>query len=291
MATSFEIRDLEGPFGAEILGWDATSQPAEDTTHAWHAALDGHQLLVFRDLELDAEGHVALAATLGPPLIENDSGRAYQFVSNTHEEGILGDERFAFHSDHAFMEDPIEIISLYGLEIPKAGSQTRFVNCALAAKKMPASLQESVSGRSARHIIDPAAESGAVAFRGPRRKDSLPHAYHPILWDGARRKAPVLYVSEQQTDLVEGLDGEESDALIEKLFAHLYSGDFTYVHEWREGDLVVWDNRALQHARDAIPNAARRNLRRVSVGGTAVHEYFRKHTKWGLEEFSSAEKG
>lgn len=288
MPKSLELRPLRGPFGAEIIGWDVTTPVSQATPLNWHAALDQHQLLVFRDVELDADQQVELLGTLGAPLIENDSGRAYQFVSNTREDGILGDERFAFHSDHAFMEDPIEIISLYGLEIPEAGSQTRFVNGALAANTMPDALRDSVSARSARHIIDPGAESGSIAIHGPRRTDSLPHAYHPILWDGARTDSPILYVSEQQTDLVQGLEEAESDALIEALFDHLYRGDFTYVHEWREGDLVVWDNRALQHARDAIEKDARRNLRRVSVGGTPVHEYFRRHTKWGLEEFGSA---
>ena len=93
----------------------------------------------------------------------------------------------------------------------------------------------------------------------------------------------MLYVSEQQTDLVEGLEEEESAALVEALFAHLYSDAFTVVHEWREGDLVVWDNRALQHARDAVPAGVSRNLRRVSVGGTSVFEYFRDVVGWDFE--------
>ena len=122
MPDPFEIRPLAGAFGAEILHFDAARSGDPEAARTWHDALDRHQLLVFRGVAFDAEAQLALTTTLGTPLLENESGRAWQFVSNTHEEGILGDERFAFHSDHAFMEDPIEIISLYGLEIPAASS-------------------------------------------------------------------------------------------------------------------------------------------------------------------------
>jgi len=283
MAVHLEIRPLREAFGAEILGFDASRSGDAKTAGIWHEALDRHQLLVFRDVDLGAEAQLALAQTLGSPLLENESGRAWQFVSNSHSEGILGDERFAFHSDHAFMEDPIEVISLYGLEIPTAGTSTRFVNGLIGARTLPPDLLARVTGRRARHIIDPGAESGRVPVRGPRLPDDLPHAWHPILWPGGRSADAILYVNEQQTDRVEGLAEDESRTLIEDLFAHLYREVHTYTHAWRAGDLVLWDNRALQHARDAIPLGASRNLRRISVGGTPVYEYFRRHEKWGLD--------
>ena len=74
---------------------------------------------------------------------------------------------------------------------------------------------------------------------------------------------------------VESLDDTEGAALLEDLFAHLYSPPLVYVHEWRAGDLVIWDNRALQHARDALGREATRTLRRVAVGGSSVFEFFR----------------
>ena len=281
MATPMNLRPLPGPFGAELLGADADALLAPANVARWHDALAERQLVVVRDLALSAEEQVALLATLGEPLVENPSGRPYQFVSKTHEEGILGDERFAFHSDHAFMDDPIEVIALYALEVPAQGTSTRFVNAVAAARELTSPLRERVGKRCARHSIDPEGRHADIPVRGPRRPDALPHAWHPILWQGARCEDPVLYVSEQQTDLVEGLEDAESVALIEALFAHLYGGGFTYEHAWREGDLVVWDNRALQHARDAVPPGASRNLRRVSVGGTSVFEYFRDAVGWG----------
>ena len=285
MTSTLAIERLSDAFAAEVRGATVDSILASTNLGAWHSALEQHQLLVFRDLDIDddPEAQVAIATTLGPPLIENDSGAAYQFVSNTREGGILGDEGFAFHSDHAFMEDPIEILSLYGLEIPAEGTQTRFVNSVLAADALPAELRMTASTYHARHIIDPSGETDVIPVRRPRLSDDLPHAYHPILHEGSRANRPALYVSQQQTDVVRELDDGPGRALIEALFVHLYDARFTYVHDWRAGDLVLWDNRALQHARDAIPEGLSRTLRRVSVGGTPVHEYFRRDAKWGLD--------
>ena len=276
MRQPLELRPLPGaPFGAEIAAAPLEELLAPKTAAVWHRELAEHQLLVFRGLSLEADEQVALAATLGEPLIENPAGRAYQFVSNHHEEGILGDERFAYHSDHAFMNEPIDVISLYGLDVPTEVTSTRFVNSVAAARALPPGLRAQLEGRSARHSIDPAGRHEDIAVRRPRRPADAIHAFHPILWPISRSEDPALYISEQQTDLIEHLEEDESASLIEQVFEHLYSGHFTYTHEWREGDLVVWDNRALQHARDALPSGSTRNLRRVSVGGTSVFEYFR----------------
>jgi taurine dioxygenase len=276
MGEPLEFRRLSEHTGAEVIGFDFDFDAPADAarTHAWHEALDTYQLLLFRGVEIDADRQVALVETLGPALIENDIGRAYQFVSNVHEEGILGDEAFAFHSDHAFMTDPIEVISLYGLEIPTSGTCTRFANGIAAARALPEDLRERIEGLRARHIIDPGAESGVVPVRGPRLPDDLPHAYHPILMPHVRSGEPILYLCEQQTDEIEGLEREESRELIEALFTHLYSPRFLLTHDWQPGDLLVWDNRALQHARDAVAPGTGRTLRRVSVGGTSVYEFF-----------------
>ena len=95
-----------------------------------------------------------------------------------------------------------------------------------AARDLPRDLRRRVEARSGRHIIDPAAASGDVALRGPTRPDHLPHAWHPVLWRGGRSGAPILYVSEQQSDRVETKSAQESRELLEALFAHLYSPRF-----------------------------------------------------------------
>jgi taurine dioxygenase len=283
MPPHFDLRPLDSPFGAEIVGFDQESARTPATNDAWHAALREHQLLVFREIELDSQAQVRLVGSLGDPLVENDSGRAYQHVSNVHEEGILGDDAFAFHVDHAFMPDPIEVISLYGLEIPEEGTETRFLSGIVAAEALPEALRNAIGDRRARHVIDPVGDTSTPAVHKKLDAAGLPHSHHPMLLDDPRSGRPILFVSEQQTDRVEGLEESEGRRLVEDLLLHLQNPDFVYRHEWRPGDLVVWNNLALQHARSAIPSGTKRTLRRVSIGGTAVHDYFRRIEKWGLD--------
>lgn len=74
----------------------------------------------------------------------------------------------------------------------------------------------------------------------------------------------LLYVSAMQTDSIVGLPEAESEELLARCWARLHASDNVYEHVWSPGDLLVWDNLALQHARDAVHG--RRTLRRVPVG-------------------------
>jgi taurine dioxygenase len=87
---------------------------------------------------------------------------------------------------------------------------------------------------------------------------------------------PALYASKSGTDRVLGMSEEESEALLATLFDHLYRASNLYEHRWRTGDLVVWDNRALQHRRAPIPAGMRRTLQRAACAepGTGIFDAF-----------------
>jgi taurine dioxygenase len=106
--------------------------------------------------------------------------------------------------------------------------------------------------------------------RGDRRyrltefDEGAARAEHPVLLQHPVTSADVLYVTAMQTDSIVGLPEDESEALLKRCWETLYAPDNVYEHEWQVGDLLVWDNIALQHARDAV--TGRRTLRRVPVG-------------------------
>jgi taurine dioxygenase len=82
----------------------------------------------------------------------------------------------------------------------------------------------------------------------------------------------VVLANEMHTDRVLGLDPDDSESLLEELFALLYAEDNRYVHEWRVGDLVLWDNVALHHGRPAFDSAEGRTLQRVALGNYTASE-------------------
>ena len=82
-----------------------------------------------------------------------------------------------------------------------------------------------------------------------------------------KTKRKALYVCRLITEWVEGMDRDESDALLDELFDHMEQEKFVYEHEWQVGDLLIWDNRCTLHARTAFDPAERRMLRRIAVEG------------------------
>lgn len=163
---------------------------------------------------------------------------------------------------------PVRGDLLYATEIPAEGTRTGFVGAQAAAADLPEQLRGRLEGRTARHAVDvtvPEREA-VVRVRKGRLDESYPHALRPALWPHRATGAEILAITQQQTDAIVGLDPDESTALIEEVFAHLYRPDHVYVHEWVAEQLVVWDNHALQHSRPEIGLEQARTLRRVCVG-------------------------
>jgi taurine dioxygenase len=260
---------LHPTFGAVVRGLDPTAPADAPSWDEWRAAFERHRLLVASLPGLTDEQQEAVVGALGPIAMEGiPEPRAVGWVSNVRPDGALQDTAASWHCDYFFFPEPYEAISLYGVDIPAAGTETRFVDGQAAAADLPADLRARLAGRTARHAVDvgvPEREA-VVRVRKGRLDESFPHALRPALWSHRTTGAEILAVTEQQTDAIMGLAPDESTALIEDLFAHLYRPDHVYVHQWAPGDLIVWDNHALQHSRAAVGLEEARTLRRVCVG-------------------------
>jgi taurine dioxygenase len=268
--TPLTLTPLNAAFGARVDDIDLRGDQPDDVWAALVAAFARHRLLVFPGQELDDEQHVAAVAHFGP--IAPERTGAVGFVSNHRPDGSLGSIAASWHIDYGFFPDPYEALSLYGLEIPAGGTETWFASAEAAARDLPPDLRARIDGRHARAVVDVtcAEKETVVRVRAGRLDETYPHQIRPVLWPHHRDGAPILGVWQQQTDAIIELDPDESTALIEDLYAHLYRADHIYVHRWAPGDLVLWDNHALQHARPdvgAVSDGARpRTLRRVCIG-------------------------
>ncbi len=230
------------------------------------------QLLLFRDQVLGEAEQLRAVGLFAPAIDESADAAGVNYVSNARSDGILREGVLIFHSDLAFTPHPLHAISLYAIEIPASGSATHFANAVAACRTLPAALRARAAGRSARHVFD------LVSQRSdrPYRLEETPNpvcAEHPVLWPHPDTGEEILYVSEMQTDRIGGLPGAESAALLAALLAHLYLPQHLYCHSWRPGDLIVWHNRALQHARAPFDERERRTLRRAVAGTGVVRAY------------------
>jgi alpha-ketoglutarate-dependent taurine dioxygenase len=267
MRDELEARDLTPTFGVEVSGLDPEVPLAPDVVDRLRQLLDDRSVLVFRDMDVDPEFQRYLMWTLiGEELPALAPGTRPSLVSNKEPGGGAPYGRLLFHSDAMWAERPEPILSLYGIEVEQPSVPTVFVSMVDAWRTLPAPLRERVEDLQARH-----GHEHYYPNRGgdddvlDARFDEPHSTVKPVGFVHPRTGRRTLYVSQQMTMGIVGLADEENEELLAKLFAHLYDDVATYRHEWRTGDLVVWDNIALQHARGTVDlEGPARTLRKVT---------------------------
>ena len=221
-------------------------------------------LLLLRGLELDLAEQNAVCSVFGPV-----SPPDHPFISNVREDGILGDFQLLFHHDIPYVPVPYLGGALYGLEVEAGTSPTRFASGYLAYERLAEPLRRRVEALNAIH----------VRSRLPDRRTRLadlhpgdPGAVHAVVGRHPVTGRAYLFVDEQMTGAVIGLPETEGDALLDELFSALYAEDAVYEHAWENGDLIVWDNRAVQHGRRALTTPGTRTLQRVNIATLSYFE-------------------
>lgn len=280
MATgTIAITRLAPLVGAEVSGIDL-SRPWDDAAGAAivRAWLE-HGVIVFRGQSLTEHEQVRVARLFGelierprPKEMRNESHRTEQdaydgytmLVSNIRENGkpigSLPDGEMHFHSDMCYVETPSRATLLYGIEVPQAGGDTMFASTIAAYEALDDATKNLLAGRNALQ---------GFLHGTTLRAANTPHkSYsHPAVRVIPETRRKALFVNRLMTFAVEGLPQDESDALLARLFDHIERPEFRYVHKWRPGDLVVWDNRTTVHARTDFAPTERRLLRRFATRG------------------------
>lgn len=267
------VTPLSPVIGAAVTGVDL-AQPLDD--EAFAEILDAflaHSVLVFPGQAIEDEDQVRFSARFGRlgkrkrRVARPEAGDvhpAVMLISNIRKDGVpigsLPDGEMMFHSDGAYSEEPYVATFLYAIEIPSVGGDTLFASLLAAADALPADLRRRVEGRLAVHRY----YAGTTDKASPAASLSG-EAMQPVLRRHEQNGREALFVSRLMTDRIEGMDRTESDALLEHLFEHTERPEFIYRHRWTPGDLVMWDNRACNHARTDFPGGERRLLRRTTV--------------------------
>ena len=266
---TFRTRPLHARFGVELLDVDAT-QPLD--AGAFRDLFFASKLVLIRGQELSPDHQLRLSSYVGP-VVDPPT-----FISNVEESGYHPEVELLYHSDFAFTPTPLIGISLYCIELATGASPTTFVDGISAAATLPDDLRAAVNGRSVMHLADTETRREDIRRRlvdvgGPDASlATFPRHTRPVLWEHPVTGELNLYVLEQQASHIDGLDENESEALLARLFAHLYAPGAIYTHEWQPGDLVIWDNIALQHGRRANPTSVRRSLRRTVISERSLAE-------------------
>jgi taurine dioxygenase len=262
---------LSEHLGAEVQGLDLREPLSAAQRGELRALMDAHALLVFRGQDLSPEDQVRVVNLFGPVADEYEEGRLYTELSN--KGGRLGEGALPFHSDLTYTPSPFLFISLYGEHLDGAAAPTEFVSLTHGYATLPAELKARIEGRSTTHMHQHVEGAEVIRtlpdFRPEPGKseyptlDQFPRWTWPVARTHPRTGKLMLCVNEMHSHIV-GPDREEADALLADLFNHLYASRNVYTHRWAEGDLVLWDNLAVQHGRRSFAGlGAVRTLRRV----------------------------
>lgn len=267
-----ETTKLAADFGVELLEIDLAGPISAGDRAEIRRLFDTEQLLLARRQSLTAEQFVDFVGGLGTLRRPNADGTRHAYISNARADGLTGGGRLRFHSDAAFFARPVWGLALHAEEISPSSPPTQFVSAMAAYERLPLSLRERVETLEAVHLQDLSVEDADRRWReadiDPDALAGFARAVHPAVLRDRPGLGPVLFVGELHTSHFVGLGFEESDALLEELFGYLYRPDAIFEHHWGVGDLIVWNNTALQHGRPAEEgDGAARTLRRAVLTG------------------------
>lgn len=284
---SYTVVPTGAALGAEVRGLDL--RDLDDAAFKQlHPIWLEHMLLLFRGQKLTADDLVTLVKRFGTPvtssnlhkrdLAERTANQMFSLppevtvVTNLKQDGkpvgILGDGELAWHADFTFSERPTAARMLLAVEIPPSKGHTYFINCYAAYDTLSDDLKRRISGKTIKqsNIVDTAMKlrPGASLEADIR---TFPGPSHPIISTHPETGRNILFLGRRHGSYVNGLSIEDSEALLNELWAHAIQPRFTYEHNWQVGDVVVWDNRATLHKRDAFDSTARRVLYAAQVEG------------------------
>ena len=276
---TLRVAKLAEALGAEISGVDLARPLSDEHFFRIREAWRDHMVLRFRGQSLSDPQLLAFSRRFGEldPPGPNPYGRPFlaehpemNVISNIREGGApiggLGDGEAIWHADMTYVEEPPMGAMLYALEVPPSGGDTYWANLNLAYETLPDELKRRIEGRRAVHdaTYNSAGErrKGYAEVADPRR---APGARHPLVRVHPETGRRCLFLGRRRNSHIEGLALEESEALLDRLWAHATQARFTFRQAWRVGDLVLWDNRCTLHRRDAFDPAARRLMHRTQI--------------------------
>ncbi|MBV7482032.1 TauD/TfdA family dioxygenase [Bordetella sp. BOR01] len=305
----FDVYPVNAAFGATLHIDDVTQLDERQTAELRRAWLKYHVVRI-RGQHLDDAAQVAFGRRFGElkitsplpnPLTRADLGKArpgitqaprderypqITIVSNVVDKdlalGGLGSGELSWHSDMCQFVKPPSATIVYGAEIPIGQGGTSFASMALAARHLAPEELASLSTLSVKQdeVMDSAGYPRA-GYAAVTDVTASPGRAQPLVTRHPETGAPVLFLGRRLYAHVPGLPVDESERLLDRLWAHATQARFVWTHDWKPGDIVIWDNRSVLHKREPFDPEARRMLRRVVVEGAEL-------VRFALEETAGA---
>jgi len=279
-----DIVPLGPGFAAELRGVTLADIANDDAAYAAaRAAFEDHSVLVFRAQEVTDDGQLAFSRRFGPPEVTKvgsiGTGTHFVILSTIGADGkvVPPDHRLAmrnkanqlWHTDSSFKAVPALTSVLSARIIPARGGETEFVSTRLAFERLDPAKREKLAHSFAWHDYAHSRRQIAADLASPEERAALPPRCWRMVWKNPANGRGALYLASHAC-AVEGMDAAAGLALIDELMQAATAPGTSYVHAWKSGDVVMWDNRATMHRGRPWPAHEARLMVRTTISATAA---------------------
>jgi alpha-ketoglutarate-dependent 2,4-dichlorophenoxyacetate dioxygenase len=280
---TLQLKPLHSLFAAEASGVDLARPLNADAMRAIETAMDGYAVLVFRDQPLDQDQQIAFARCFGTLDIglrrANRGAHRFKYeelidISNVAPDGAIAardSRRVAsmvanqlWHSDSSFQDPAARYSMLSAVVLPSWGGDTEYADLRAAYDALPETLKRELDGLVAEHYALHSRMMLGTTDWTEAEKTVLPPVRWPLvrIHPGSGRK--LLFVGVHAREIL-GWTLPEGRLMLSDLLEHATQRQFVFRHQWRVGDLVMWDNRCTLHRGRRYDFAERRELRRTTT--------------------------
>ncbi len=272
-----------GPgFAAELRGVTLADIASDDAAYAAaRAAFEEHSVLVFRDQEVTDELQLAFSRRFGPPEVtkvgSQGTGSHFVILSTIGPDGkvVPADHRLSlrskanqlWHTDSSFKRVPALTSILSARVIPERGGETEYVSTRLAFERLDAALRTRLENSFAWHDYAHSRSQVAPGLATPEERAALPPQCWRMAWKNPANGRGAIYLA-SHAYAIEGMEAAEGKKLIDELMEAATADGTSYLHQWRKGDVVMWDNRATMHRGRPWPAHEARLMIRTTISAT-----------------------
>jgi alpha-ketoglutarate-dependent 2,4-dichlorophenoxyacetate dioxygenase len=277
-----DIAPLGPGFAAELRGVTLNDVASDDDAYAaTRAAFEEHSVLVLRGQEVTDELQLVFSRRFGPPevtkvgsqgtgshfVILSTIGSDGKVVASDHRQALRSKANQLWHTDSSFKRVPALTSILSARVIPARGGETEFVSTRLAFERLDADLRNRLENSFAWH--DYAHSRGQISadLASPEERAALPPQCWRMVWKNPVHGRGAIYLA-SHAYAVEGMEAAPGKRLIDELMAAATAPGTGYLHQWRGGDVVMWDNRATMHRGRPWPAHEARLMVRTTISAT-----------------------
>lgn len=281
------FRQLHRTFAAETSEFDMTVAPSPDLRDEIVSAMDRYAVCIFRnDAPVDDADHLAFGRVFGPlmrqKMQQTVSGRGIRLstdelvdVGNLDENGEIhaaDDPRRAFHKGNLLWHSDVtfdQVRATYSIlaahQVPPDRADTEFADMRAAYDALDARTKDRIADLTAEHSIWYSRVVGGMEEVSETVKATRPPAQHPLVRINPRNGRKSLYLASHASHIV-GWEKEDGRKLLDELIAHATQPEFVFRHQWRIGDVVMWDNQQTMHRGTPFDDTRYpRDMRRATV--------------------------